>query len=242
MKSKNLVSLFVSLIFLVLSVTGLLIYFAQGGHTVDHIHAWFGFMFVAAAVFHIVNNWSSIVGYTRDRRTGGIRKEFYLPVLVAIVFTVGIAADFPVFDKLANGGKMIFGKKKSPKDGPLSQSAVDSIARSTETQYAKAYTSGDTTALSAVLAPKASIWTEEGGATSGKAGVKSASLLVQNEVEQARIIDDNVIVVHGTLMNAAKTESAIYTHVLKRQDDKWQIAAIQMARPSAKSTERTASN
>ncbi|MBC7572531.1 MAG: DUF4405 domain-containing protein, partial [Spirosoma sp.] len=75
MKAKNLVSLSVSAAFAVLSVTGLLIYFGQGNHTIDHTHAWFGVLFVSAAGFHIVNNWSSIKGYSVNRREGGIRKE-----------------------------------------------------------------------------------------------------------------------------------------------------------------------
>ena len=72
MKSKNLVSLFVAAIFLVLATTGLLIYFGQGSHIVDHTHAWFGMLFVTAAIFHIVNNWSSLEGYSRNRRTGSL--------------------------------------------------------------------------------------------------------------------------------------------------------------------------
>lgn len=130
MKSKNLVSLSVAAAFLVLSITGLLIYFGQGGHIIDHTHAWFGMLFFGAAVFHIVNNWSSIKGYSTNRREGGIRRELVLPSLLALVFVVGIAADWPVFKDLANAGKRAFGPKK-PKRETLAQTAIDSIARRT---------------------------------------------------------------------------------------------------------------
>ncbi len=129
MKYKNLVSLCVSAAFAVLSVTGVLIYLGQGNHTIDHTHAWFGVLFVSAAVFHIVNNWSSIKGYSVNRREGGIRKELILPVLLVLLFVVGIALDWPVFKDLANAGKQAFGPKKEKKE-KLTQVAIDSIARS----------------------------------------------------------------------------------------------------------------
>ncbi|RYC69272.1 DUF4405 domain-containing protein [Spirosoma sordidisoli] len=128
MKSKNLVSLSVAAVFAVLSVTGLLIYLGQGNHTIDHTHAWFGVLFFGAAVFHIINNWSSIKGYSVSRRTNSVQRELIIPSLITVVFVVGIAADWPVFKDLANAGKKAFGRGK-PKKEALSQTAVDSIAR-----------------------------------------------------------------------------------------------------------------
>lgn len=137
MKSKNLVSLSVAAVFTVLSVTGLLIYFGQGNHTIDHTHAWFGILFFGAAVFHIVNNWASLKGYSSDRKTGGIRRELILPSVIVLVFVVGIAADLPVFKDLANAGKRAFGPKREKK-GSLSPVAIDSIARQMVANHAKA--------------------------------------------------------------------------------------------------------
>ncbi|WP_077919312.1 DUF4405 domain-containing protein [Spirosoma sp. 209] len=128
MKSKNLVSLSVAAVFAVLSVTGLLIYLGQGNHTIDHTHAWFGVLFFGAAVFHIINNWSSIKGYSVSRRTNSVQRELIIPSLITVVFVVGIAADWPVFKDLANAGKKAFGRSK-PKKEALSQTTVDSIAR-----------------------------------------------------------------------------------------------------------------
>ncbi len=117
MKSKNLVSLSVSLVFLTLSITGLLIYFGFKAHAVDHIHAWFGVLFVGAAIFHIINNWSSITAYTKDRKTGGIRREFTIPALIALVFAAGIGFDVPPFGALANMGKRVLGGNRPKRDG-----------------------------------------------------------------------------------------------------------------------------
>ena len=242
MKSKNLVSLSVALVFLVLSITGLLIYFAQGSHAVEHVHAWFGIMFVAAALFHIVNNWASITGYTKDRRTGGIKREFVMPALVVLVFAAGIAADLPVFGKLANAGKTLVRGDKPRPGGPPSQTAVDSIARATELAYANAFSKQDTAALSAVVDKKTAFLTEDGTLRSGAERLSPAIEPMQPTVDRAEALDDNVIVVQGTSTNAAKTSTFIYTHVLKRQENVWRIAAVQTARPAAKLVETTAAN
>lgn len=127
MKSKNLVSLSVAAVFAVLSVTGLLIYFGQGNHTIDHTHAWFGILFFSAAVFHIVNNWASLKGYSTSRKTGAIQRELILPAVIVLVFVVGIAADLPVFKDLANAGKKAFGPKREKRE--MAKTTIDSIAR-----------------------------------------------------------------------------------------------------------------
>ncbi len=129
MKSKNLVSLSVAAVFSVLSITGLLIYFGQGNHFVEHTHAWFGVLFFGAAVFHIINNWSSIKGYSTDRKTGGIKRELILPVAVVALFVTGTAFDWPVFKELANAGKQAFGPKREPRPERLSKNGIDSVAR-----------------------------------------------------------------------------------------------------------------
>lgn len=236
MKSKNLVSLFVAAIFFVLAITGLLIYFGQGSHIVDHTHAWFGILFVTAAVFHIVNNWSSLKGYTKNRRTGGIQKEFIIPAVVAAVFAAGIGFDIPVFDKLANAGKNLMRGEK-PKDGPLSQARVDSIANVVETAYATAYSKGDTASLAAILPGKTTILTEAGtllhGSDIQQNLIKQTTReIIKNKVDNAELIDDQMIVVRGTSTTAGTTTPTVYTHLLKEQDKKWLIIAAQRAYPS----------
>jgi hypothetical protein len=129
MKSKNLVSLSVAAVFAVLSTTGLLIYFGQGNHFVEHTHAWFGVLFFSAAVFHIINNWSSLVGYSKDRKSGGIKLELIVPIAVVALFVAGTAFDWPVFKSLANAGKEAFGPKREPRPERLSKMAIDSVVR-----------------------------------------------------------------------------------------------------------------
>ncbi|GAB3769312.1 hypothetical protein GCM10028818_05190 [Spirosoma horti] len=236
MKSKNLVSLSVAAVFFVLSITGLLIYFGQGSHLVDHTHAWFGVLFVAASVFHIVNNWSSITGYTKNRRTGAIQKEFVISVVLVAIFALGIGFDLPVFKKLANAGKDLF-RGERPKSGPMAQPKVDSIASAVETAYAAAYMKGDTGALAAIMPVKTALLTEAGTILSGSDMQKNilkrtAREVIKTKVDHAEALDDHLILVYGTATNSTATSPSVYTHLLKEQDKKWQIIAAQRAFPS----------
>ena len=113
MKKKNLVSLSVAAIFLVLGSTGLLLYVKQKAHAVEMTHTIFGLLFVTLAIFHIVNNWGSLRAYTTEKQQGGIRKEFWV-VAIAAVTMVTLAAT-EVLEPVAEFGR-IFAKpaKKGP--------------------------------------------------------------------------------------------------------------------------------
>jgi len=113
MKKKNLVSLSVAAIFLVLGTTGILLYLKQKPHYVEMTHTIFGLLFVTFAIFHIVNNWGSLRAYARDRQAGGIRKELLLVSGVAIVMVALAATE--VLEPVAEFGR-IFAKpaKKGP--------------------------------------------------------------------------------------------------------------------------------
>lgn len=227
MKSKNVISLSVALVFLVLGTTGLLIYFGQGTHAVEHTHAWFGILFVSAAVFHIINNWPSLLSYTTDKKTGRLRQEFIIPFLIATVFVVGVSADIPVFAQLANAGKLLVRGDK-PRRGPLSQLAVDSIARSSEVIYSKACTGKDTSLVSTVLSRKAVIWNENNQVVKGFDG-STRSEPIQYTVEKAESVDDNVIWVHGDYTNSSNSQRGLFTHILKKEENQWRIVAGQLA-------------
>lgn len=235
MKSKNLVSLSVSVVFAVLATTGLLIYFGQGNHVIEHTHAWFGILFVTAAVFHIINNWASIVGYTKNRRTGSIQKEFVLPALIAVVFAAGIGFDWPVFEKLANAGKELVRGPK-PKKEPMAQTKVDSIARAVELAYTTAYNAADTAALAVVLPAKTVTLTQAGTLLTGQeiqANTLSESAgKLTASVTNAEALDDQLIIVRGTTTATPNTSPTVFMHVLREQDKKWRIVAAQRAHPA----------
>ena len=100
----------------------------------------------------------------------------------------------------------------------------------------------DTAAISRVLIKKTAVLTEDGTLRTSTDQPAAVSEPMQPTVDRAEALDDNVIVVQGTSTNAAKTNTIIYTHVLKKQDDIWRIAAVQLARPVGKLVETTAAN
>jgi hypothetical protein len=107
MKKKNLISLSVAFAFLSLSITGLLMYIGKKNHGVETIHVIFGLTFISFAIFHIINNWSSIVSYTKGSGRK-IQKEFIIVFVLFIVFVIGAGFDVPPFEPIAEAGKALF--------------------------------------------------------------------------------------------------------------------------------------
>lgn len=121
MKRKNIISLSVAFAFLSLSITGILLYIKQKAHAVEITHTIFGLIFVGFAVFHIVNNWSSIMGYsktrTSEKTSGKFRKEFIIAFLVFGVVLAGTASE--ILEPVAEAGR-IFAPKKPKRPENLS--------------------------------------------------------------------------------------------------------------------------
>jgi uncharacterized membrane protein (DUF4010 family) len=85
MKSKNLISLSVAFIFLVIGTTGLLMYLKQKSHPVEMAHTVFGLLFVGFAIFHISNNWGSIKSYSKDRISRSWKKELLFALAAGVI-------------------------------------------------------------------------------------------------------------------------------------------------------------
>jgi hypothetical protein len=113
MKKKNLISLTIAFAFLVLSVSGILLWVKQKAHPIEMAHTIFGLLFVGFAIFHIVNNWDSIAGYSKSRKTGSIQKEFIWAGIIALVLLVGALTE--VLEPVAEFGR-IFAKGGKPKN------------------------------------------------------------------------------------------------------------------------------
>ena len=117
MKRKNIISLSVAFAFLALSITGILLYIKQKAHAVEITHTVFGLIFVSFAIFHIINNWSSITGYSKEKKSGKFQKEFTIAGLVFGLVLVGTVTE--VLEPVAEAGK-IFAGKKPPRAEKLS--------------------------------------------------------------------------------------------------------------------------
>jgi Domain of unknown function (DUF4405) len=117
MKKKNLISLTVAFAFLALSITGILLFIKQKPHFVEITHTLFGLLFVGFAIFHIINNWSSIVGYSKERKTGKLQKEWIVAASIFGVILIGGVTE--LLEPVAEAGR-IFAAKRPPRAEQLS--------------------------------------------------------------------------------------------------------------------------
>jgi hypothetical protein len=110
MKKKNLISLSVAFAFLALSITGILLFVKQKAHAVEITHTIFGLTFVGFAIFHIVNNWSSITGYSKERTGGSFKKEFIYAGVAFLLLLAGTVSE--VLEPLAEAGRVFAPKRE----------------------------------------------------------------------------------------------------------------------------------
>jgi hypothetical protein len=112
MKNKNLISLTVALAFMLLATTGILLYVKQKAHFIEMTHTIFGLLFIAFAIFHIVNNWDSIKAYSKDRKSGSIKKELVVASLITGIILVLSVTE--VLEPVAEFGKIFASGGKRP--------------------------------------------------------------------------------------------------------------------------------
>lgn len=105
MNKKKLVSFGVAAVFLALATTGLLLYLVQHNKPTKVIHTVFGLFFVAVALFHIVNNWSSMVSYLKEKGTLKLNKEFILVFVLTAGSVVGAGLMLPPFEFIEEFGE-----------------------------------------------------------------------------------------------------------------------------------------
>jgi len=105
MNKKKLVSLGIAAVFMALGTTGLLLYLVQHNKPTKVIHTTFGLFFVTVAVFHIINNWSSLVSYVKGKGVLGLNKEFFLISILAIVSVIGAGLLLPPFEQIEEFGE-----------------------------------------------------------------------------------------------------------------------------------------
>ncbi len=89
MKSKNFISLTLAFAFLFMALTGIMMYIKQKTHEIEITHTIFGLTFIGFAIFHLINNWSSIKGYSYDKLKTKWNKELLLGAGIAVLLLAG---------------------------------------------------------------------------------------------------------------------------------------------------------
>lgn len=107
MNKKKLVSLGIAAVFLALGTTGLLLYLVQHNKPTKVIHTTFGLFFVTVAVFHIINNWGSLVSYLKGKGGIGLAKEFLIVAVLAIGSVIGAGFLLPPFEQIEEFGESL---------------------------------------------------------------------------------------------------------------------------------------
>lgn len=112
MKNKNLISLTVAFAFFLLASTGILLYIKQKAHFIEMTHTIFGLVFISFAIFHILNNWDSIKAYSKDRKSGSIKKELVVASLITGIILVLSVTE--VLEPVAEFGRIFAQGEKRP--------------------------------------------------------------------------------------------------------------------------------
>jgi hypothetical protein len=155
MKSKNVISLSVAFCFLTLAVTGILLYIKQKAHYIEITHTIFGLSFVGFAIFHIINNWSSLTTYTQSRTNRSIQKEFWAVSILGILVLAGGLTE--VLEPIAEAGKVFAPKRPSkPEKEVLTFEKITTRANSEGTKIRLFVQKAPTTEL-----PVIAIWVED---------------------------------------------------------------------------------
>lgn len=112
MKNKNLISLTVAIAFVLLASTGILLFVKQKAHAIEMTHTIFGLLFIGFAIFHILNNWDSIKAYSKDRKSGSIKKELVVASLITGIILVLSVTE--VLEPVAEFGRIFASGGKRP--------------------------------------------------------------------------------------------------------------------------------
>ncbi len=115
---RAMVSVLVGFAFVVLVVTGLVLFISPPGRIANWtdwsiatltksewgaVHVSFGVLFLIASLLHIVFNWRPLIGYFKNRLTRRLsfRPEWAVAVLLGVGIFAGTKADLPPFSALA---------------------------------------------------------------------------------------------------------------------------------------------
>ncbi|MDD3325318.1 MAG: DUF4405 domain-containing protein [Sulfurospirillaceae bacterium] len=67
--SRNILSAFLMVMFIVVSITGVMMYFKIRIFSAEALHIWLGFLFVGLSSMHLLKNWSAFCSYFKKRST-----------------------------------------------------------------------------------------------------------------------------------------------------------------------------
>lgn len=143
---RALTSVLMTLGFAVLGLSGIMLFLAPPGRVANWtnwtilgmrksewggVHIWFGTLFLAMTVLHVIFNWRPLVSYFKNRATRslGFRKEWAVAGLVALGLFGGTKAEMPPFSTFLAWNEGIKGSWEQPADrAPIPHAELLSLA------------------------------------------------------------------------------------------------------------------
>jgi uncharacterized protein DUF4405 len=106
-KDRSIISLFTLLIFLGISITGILIYFQPYSISTATLHTTFAIFFVILAVLHIKNNWRTLLNNLKPSDKMNKKKWFAAIIVVILIILIGGLTGAPPFKSIVDLGDSI---------------------------------------------------------------------------------------------------------------------------------------
>jgi hypothetical protein len=85
-----------------MAITGVLSYVQAYSESIAGIHTWFGIAFIFLMVFHLRNNFKTLINYVRQHKG---RQFLSLSITAGLVITVGVLLALPPFSPVLEFGK-----------------------------------------------------------------------------------------------------------------------------------------
>ena len=106
--SRRLLGNILIVILLILSGSGILMYFTPFEKNIASVHTFFALTFIMAMVFHIINNQLPLSNYIKGKRQSKLKKlQSPFIFLITTLIAIGLYFDAPVLNKLYTFGNQI---------------------------------------------------------------------------------------------------------------------------------------
>lgn len=130
MKNKSYLTLFMAYCFVVIAITGIMMYLLRHSNTTSAIHTTLGLLFLAFVGFHVKNNWSSLKAYSIKRKKATISKAFVVVLLAGLAVTAAIYANLAPFRSIYDWGNQIRASQdKAEGDGEIRYQLISTNAQ-----------------------------------------------------------------------------------------------------------------
>ena len=111
--NRRLLGNILIVILLILIGSGLAMYFTPFSKSMASLHTFFALLFIAAMVFHIINNKTPLKSYISGKKQSRIKKlqsPFVFSLILVLAF--GLYSDFPILNSLYNFGNGFRNERK----------------------------------------------------------------------------------------------------------------------------------